>query len=137
MSGYKFIDSHGGFTMKNPQHTSGLYLPVAGNTGLRSAVTPDFGGDSKLDQNHFMIAPKSISNLHADRDTRNFFCVFEDGIWSATGASAQQEAARFTDEEDEVTLEAGRMWQSVTRKDKMRGISSEVTIFSLLIQALK
>nr|WP_297707720.1 cellobiose phosphorylase [uncultured Butyrivibrio sp.] len=132
MSGYKFIDSHGGFTMKNPQHTSGLYLPVAGNTGLRSAVTPDFGGDSKLDQNHFMIAPKSISNLHADRDTRNFFCVFEDGIWSATGASAQQEAARFTDEEDEVTLEAGRMWQSVTRKNKKRGISSEVTIFSLL-----
>ena len=88
MSGYKFTDDHGSFSMKNPQHTSGLYLPVAGNTGLRSAVSPDFGGDAKLDQNHFLIAPKSISNLHADRDTRNFFVVMGDELWSACGASA-------------------------------------------------
>ncbi len=132
MSGYQYIDSYGSFQMKDPQHTSGLYLPVAGNGGLRSAVAPDFGGDSKLDQNHFLIAPKSISNLHSDRDTRNFFCAFNDGIWSATGVSAQQEADRFTDEEDEVTLEAGRMWQKVMRKNKKRKISSEVTIYSLL-----
>ena len=132
MSGYKFIDDHGSFSMKDPQHTSGLYLPVSGNAGLRSAVAPDFGGDAKLDQNHFLIAPKSISNLHADRDTRNFFCVFEDGIWSACGASAIQEAERFTDKEDEVTLEAGRMWQSVTRKPKDGRITAKVTIFSLL-----
>ena len=109
MSRYEFIDSHGTFRMKDPQHTSGLYIPVAGTTGLRSAVSPDFGGDSKLDQNHFLIAPKSISNLHADRDTRNFFCSFDDGIWSATGASASQEADRFTDREDDVELVGGRM----------------------------
>ena len=132
MSGYKFIDKHGSFEMKNPQHTSGLYLPVAGNTGLRSAIAPDFGGDAKLDQNHFLVAPKSISNLHSDRDTRNFFCVFEDGLWSACGASAGQEADRFTANEDEVTLTAGRMWQTVTRRDVKRNITAEVTIFSLL-----
>ncbi|MCR5403530.1 MAG: cellobiose phosphorylase [Butyrivibrio sp.] len=132
MSRYEFIDSHGTFRMDNPQHTSGLYIPVAGNTGLRSAVTPDFGGDSKLDQNHFLIAPKSISNLHSDRDTRNFFCVFKDDIWSATGASATQEADRFTDREDEVQLVGGRMWQTVTRTSKKWKITSEVTIFSLL-----
>ena len=102
MSGYKFIDCCGSFEIKDPQHTSGLYLPVAGGKGLRSAVSPDFGGDSKLDQNHFLIAPKSISNLHADRDTRNFFCVMGDELWSACGASADQEAARFTDREDDV-----------------------------------
>ena len=81
MSGYTFTGKGGDFRMENPQHSSGLYIPVAGNTGLRSAVSPDFGGDAKLDQNHFLIAPKSISNLHSDRDTRNFFCVYEDGIW--------------------------------------------------------
>ncbi len=132
MSGYEYIDRHGSFRMKNPQHTSGLYLPVAGNKGLRSAVSPDFGGDAKLDQNHFLIAPKSISNLHADRDTRNFFCVFEDYLFSATGASAGQEADRFTDREDEVELTAGRMWQTVVRTSKVKEITSEVTIFSLL-----
>ena len=132
MTGYRFIDKHGSFEMENPQHTSGLYLPVAGNTGLRSAVAPDFGGDAKLDQNHFLVAPKSISNLHADRDTRNFFCVFEDGLWSACGSSALQEADRFTDNEDDVTLTAGRMWQTVKRTDKRRDVTAAVTIFSLL-----
>ncbi len=132
MSGYKFIDDRGSFEMKDPQHTSGLYLPVAGGKGLRSAVSPDFGGDSKLDQNHFLIAPKSIADLHAERDTRNFFAVFKDGIWSACGASATQEADRFTDKEDEVTLFGGRMWQKVVRTSKERGIQAEVTIFALL-----
>ena len=132
MSGYRFTDDHGSFSMKNPQHTSGLYLPVSGNAGLRSAVSPDFGGDAKLDQNHFLIAPKSISNLHADRDTRNFFCVMGDELWSACGASADQEAARFTDREDDVELKGGRMWQTVTRKHNSGRLSAEVTLFSLL-----
>lgn len=132
MSGYTFTGKGGDFRIEDPQHSSGLYIPVAGNTGLRSAVSPDFGGDSKLDQNHFLIAPKSISNLHSDRDTRNFFCVYEDGIWSACGASAWQEADRFTEAEDKVVLEGGRMWQKVTRTDKRRNITAEVTIFSLL-----
>ncbi len=132
MSSYEYTDSHGSFRLRNPQHTSGLYLPVAGRTGLRSAVSPDFGGDAKLDQNHFLVAPKSISNLHSDRDTRNFFLSYSDGIWSATGASAEQEAARFTDREDIVCLEGGRMWQKVVRTDTMRKVSAEVTIFSLL-----
>ena len=123
MSGYRFTGKGGDFRMENPQHSSGLYIPVAGNTGLRSAVSPDFGGDAKLDQNHFLIAPKSISNLHSDRDTRNFFCVYEDGLWSACGASALQEAQRFTDAEDKVVLEGGRMWQKVTRTDKKRSVS--------------
>ncbi|MCR5155137.1 MAG: cellobiose phosphorylase [Butyrivibrio sp.] len=132
MSGYKFTDDHGSFSMKNPQHTSGLYLPVAGNTGLRSAVSPDFGGDAKLDQNHFLIAPKSISNLHADRDTRNFFVVMGDELWSACGSSADQEAARFTDREDSVELTGGRMWQTVKRVHNSGRITAEVTLFSLL-----
>ena len=132
MGGYDFIDGHGSFSIKNPQHTSGLYIPVAGRAGLKSAVSPDFGGDSKLDQNHFLIAPKSISNLHTDRDTRNFFCVFGDEIWSAMGASADQEADRFTDREDDVTLQAGRMWQCVKRENYLKGISSRVTVFALL-----
>ncbi len=132
MSGYEFTDDCGSFKLKNPQHTSGLYLPVAGMTGLKSAVTPDFGGDAKLDQNHFLLAPKSVSNLHSDRDTRNFFCVFADELWSATGASAMQEAARFTDAEDITELEAGRMWQIVTRTHRNKKLTAKVRLFALV-----
>lgn len=134
MSKIKFIDKNGTFEVNEPGHTSGLYLPLASNKGLKSAVTPDFGGDAKTDQNHFLIAPKSIMNLSSDRDTRNFFLLFGEELWSATGASAIQEANRFTDAEDEVSLKAGRMWQTVTRKHKEKAIKAETTIFSLLEQ---
>lgn len=134
MSQIRFLDKNGTFEVNEPGHTSGLYLPLASNKGLKSAVTPDFGGDAKTDQNHFLIAPKSIMNLSSDRDTRNFFLLFKEELWSATGASAIQEANRFTDAEDEVSLKAGRMWQTVTRKHKEKAIKAETTIFSLLEQ---
>ena len=132
MSKITFIDKNGSFNLKNPQHTSGLYLPLASKQGLKSAVTPDFGGDAKTDQNHFLIAPKSIMNLGSDRDTRNFFLIMEDELWSATGVSAAQEAVRYTDAEDDVTLEAGRMWQTVERINKNKNLKATTTIFSLL-----
>lgn len=132
MERIEFTEKSGQFRLKNPCHTSGLYLPVASLTGLKSSVTPDFGGDSKTDQNHFLIAPKSVSNLHTDRDTRNFFLVFGDGLWSATGVSASQEAERFTDSEEESVLEAGRMWQKVTRSDHLHGVKASVRLFALL-----
>ena len=132
MAGIKFIDNKGSFELKNPEHVSGLYLPLASTVGLKSAVTPDFGGDAKTDQNHFLIEPKSIMDLSTDRDTRNFFLILKDGLWSVTGASAAQEANRFTDKEDQVVLKAGRMWQTVERTNSSKTIKSETTIFSLL-----
>ncbi|MCR5671321.1 MAG: cellobiose phosphorylase [Butyrivibrio sp.] len=128
----EFIDNYGSFSLKNPQHTSGLYLPVAGRKELKSAVAPDFGGDAKLDQNHFLLQPKSIMNLQSDRDTRNFFCVFSDGLWSATGVSASQEADRFTEKEEEVLLTAGRMWQETSRTHKDKKLTAKTLLFALL-----
>ena len=66
--------------------------------------TPGLGGDCKLDQETFLLEPVSSENLHASRSTRNFWCVTEEGCWSAAGASAQQEADRFTEKQDECAL---------------------------------
>ena len=134
MSKIRFIDENGSFEIKSPQHTSGLYLPLASTKGLKSAVAPDFGGDAKTDQNHFLIAPKSVMDLQANRDTRNFFLIMNDELWSATGVSAMQEANRFTKDEDDVTLTAGRMWQTVERCNKAKGIKATTSIFALLEQ---
>ena len=54
---------NGTFTITNPENYSGLYLPLAGEEGLKSSITPTFGGDSKTDQNHFLLEPVSIENL--------------------------------------------------------------------------
>ncbi len=129
MGKIRFLDDDGTFMLENPEEVSGLYFPLAGERGLKSAVTPNLGGDSKLDQETFLLEPVSVEDLHASRSTRNFWCVTEKGCWSATGVSAEQEAARFTEEQDESALTAGLMWQQVCRETKTYGLRAEVTSF--------
>ena len=122
MKHIEFQDKNGSFIIHDPENYSGLYLPMAGEKGLKSSITPNLGGDSKTDQNHFLLEPVSIENLHNNRNTRNFWCqVYKSteacdtalsgadpkllGCWSVCGNSAEQEFQKFTDKQDESTLE--------------------------------
>ncbi len=130
MNHLKFIDEHGSFLMKQPENTSYLYFPLASETGLKSAVTPNLGGDSKTDQETFLLEPVSSENLHNNRSTRNFwFLKNGTDVYSATGASAEQEALRFSELQDESELTAGFMWQTVRRFSKIHQMTSTVTSF--------
>lgn len=129
METIRFLDEQGTFAVDMPENYTGLYFPLAGLRGLKSAVTPDFGGDAKLDQEHFVLEPVSVENLHNNRSTRNFWCCVDGQCWSATGVSAQQEAARFTPTQDKTTLTAGFMWQTVTRESASLHLKAEVTDF--------
>lgn len=129
MKKIRFLDDDGTFVLDDPEEVTGLYFPLAGEKGLKSAVTPDLGGDSKLDQGSFLLEPVSAENLHTSRSTRNFWCVTAEGCWSATGASAQQEADRFTKDQDKSTLTAGLMWQKVCRETERFRLRSEITSF--------
>lgn len=118
------------FSIKNPENYSGLYFPIASENGIKSCVTPNFGGDAKWNQNAFLLEPVSIANLHNNRSVRNiWFNVDGKGIWSAVGASAEEESKRFTAEQDESELEAGFMWQRVTRSSAKYGLTARVTAF--------
>lgn len=129
MDQIRFLDENGTFELKNPEAVSGLYFPLASEAGLKSAIAPDLAGDSKLDQESFLLTPVSAEDLHASRGTRNFWCVTERGCWSAAGVSAEQEAARFTPEQDESVLTAGLLWQSVRRTSKRYALQAEMTSF--------
>jgi len=130
MSKIKFTDKNGTFRLKNPENYSGLYLPIAGEKGLKSSITPNLGGDSKTSQNTFLLEPVSIENLHNNRGTRNFWCrIVGKGYWSVCGSSAKQEAAKFTGEQDESELEAGMMWQKLHRASKIYGLEADTTSF--------
>lgn len=125
-----FTDEHGSFLLKQPENTNYLYFPLASETRIKSSVTPLFGGDAKLDQETFLLEPVSSENLHNNRAVRNFWCHVDGcGIFSATGASAWQEAARFTPEQDECERSAGFQWQTVTRFSKKFHLESVVTSF--------
>ena len=55
-----FIDADGSFTLDRPEEISQLYFPLASEAGLKSCVSPDLGGDAKLDQETFLLEPVSV-----------------------------------------------------------------------------
>ena len=87
MKHLQFIDEYGSFSIEQPENTSYLYFPLASETGLKSSLTPNLGGDSKTDQETFLLEPVSAENLHNNRSVRNFWLVCENGkVFSAAGA---------------------------------------------------
>ena len=130
MSGYRFIDNNGTFSLENPDLYSYLYFPVGSASGMMGCLTPESGGDLKTSQNTFILEPVSSDNLHNNRSTRNFWLCLEDGtLISAMGSSASSHARKFTDSKDKVTLTGGLLWQSVEREVTGTGIKTEVTSF--------
>ncbi|MGN0466978.1 MAG: GH36-type glycosyl hydrolase domain-containing protein [Lachnospiraceae bacterium] len=130
MKDLHFLDEHGSFTIKNPENISYLYFPLASETGLKSSITPNLGGDSKLNQDSFLLEPVSSENLHNNRSVRNFWCVIDGaGVYSVAGVSSEQEAAKFSANQDESELSAGFMWHTLKRNSKNLPISSTVTSF--------
>lgn len=130
MAGYLFSDDKGTFCLKQPEQTGYLYFPIAGERGLKSAVTPLLGGDAKTDQNHFLMQPVSAQELHNNKNTRNFWCrVKGKGVWSAAGASARETVKRMKGQGEESVLTAGFMWHQMERKSEEFGLSSKILNF--------
>lgn len=134
MKGYKYLDEYGTFSLEDPELTGYLYFPLANEKGVMASVTPALGGDNKMGQNTFLLAPVSSEDLHDKRSTRNFWVDIKGkGLWSATGASAWQEGKLFTEKEDPArdksVLTAGMMWHKVKRTSEEYGIEAEITSF--------
>ena len=126
----QFEDGRGGvFTLSNADRVTGLYFPLANDSGMMSCVTPQLGGDVKTGQSSFLLTPVSVEDLHLSRGTRNFWLFQQDaGAWSACGVSAAQTVMRTCGEEI-CRMEAGFLWQTVVRENRSFGLRSEVTTF--------
>ena len=130
MKHLQFTDEHGSFSIEQPENTSYLYFPLASEKGLKSSVTPNLGGDAKIDQETFLLEPVSAENLHNNRSVRNFWLASDtDEVFSVSGASAEQEAARFTELQDDSRITAGFMWHSMERISKSQSVRTVVTSF--------
>lgn len=130
METIRFLDNDGTFSIEQPENYSDLYFPVAGEKGIKSSLSPNLGGDIKINQNAFLMEPVSVENLHNNRSGRNFWCHAKGlGAWSAVGASAEEESRKFTDSQDKSELTAGFMWQTVTRQSEKYHLEAKVTSF--------
>ena len=126
----QFTDNNGSFSVEHPENTSYLYFPLASEKGLKSCVTPILGGDSKLDQETFLLEPVSSENLHSNRATRNFWLKSDDGrITSITGASDEQESRKFTPDQEKCILHAGFMWHCLERTSSAPALKLRIVSF--------
>jgi cellobiose phosphorylase len=130
ISGWEFVDDASTFCLRNPHRFSSLYFPLGNEAGIFSSITPTLHGDIKADHNTFLTPPVSVESLHDSRSARNFWVQFNGAEpWSVTGNSALQVARHFTNEDEESFLEAGFLWQRVTRKNARIGLQAEITSF--------
>ncbi len=128
ITGWHFVDDTGTFVLENPHQTGYLYFPLVNEAGMMSVVTPLLHGDAKTGQNTFAMTPVSVEDLHNSRAARNFWIYIHGvGPWSATGNSAPQIMQVFTDNTETVRLEAGFLWQRVTRANATLGLRAEMT----------
>jgi cellobiose phosphorylase len=128
--GWEFIDDDATFRLRNPHRYSSLYFPLGNDAGIFSAITPTLHGDIKSDHNSFLTLPVSVESLHDARSARNFWIKVNGADpWSVTGNSAMQVARHFTGSDEESSLDAGFLWQRVTRINAPLGLQAEVTSF--------
>ncbi len=122
---WKFTDNKGTFTSDTAYRINTLYFPLCNTTPIMSSVSPDLHGDIKTDFNSFLLEPASRIDLSNLKSSRNFWIYINPRkIWSATGVS--KEANRL---EDKFNLEAGLLWQKITRQNKKIGLKAEITSF--------
>ena len=127
---YEFLDRKGTFRIEAPENTSYLYFPIAGEQGIKGALTPALGGDLKRNQNEFILQPVSAEELHNNKSTRNFWCyIGENDCLSVTGVSAKEESKKFTNEQECSVLTAGPMWHQIERKSKKYSLAFRITSF--------
>jgi len=122
---YIFTDEAGSFKSFFADKLKSLYLPLCNQT-LMSSISPDLHGDIKSGQNSFLLEPVSRIDLCLSRASRNFWVyINQDKIWSATGVSKNQKQLQ----QDKFTLEAGQLWQRLSRENKNIGLKSSILSF--------
>ena len=101
---YKFIDSAGTFTIKNPNKYP-IYFPLTDSKGaILSSVSPNLAGDIKSDNDHFLTPPANIEDLRGNLLCRRDFFI-------KTNNKTIRVSLPYND-----TLEAGLLYHKITKK---------------------
>ncbi|PKK93032.1 MAG: cellobiose phosphorylase [Tenericutes bacterium HGW-Tenericutes-6] len=99
------------------QKNKGYYFPLFNLKGLRSAITPYFGGDLKLDQHHYALEPTTEVDLYNNISSRNVIFSVDGVLYFLNGQTERQL-------HDDVTYETGLLYQKVIRHNKHHRIET-------------
>lgn len=105
------------------QQNLGYYFPLFNLKGMRSSISPYFGGDLKLDHHHYFLEPTTEVDLYQNIMSRNVIVSVNDQLYFMNGQTAHQQS-------DELITEVGLLYQKVIRKSDQ--LTFEVTSFVAL-----
>lgn len=107
------IDNNGKFRVDNVDKINYLYFPLTNYHSLKSSISPNLNGDSKIDQNSFLLLPNSSEDLQNSLFNRNvYFRINNEYTWSITGNTAYQILNK-----DYVSLEADFLVHKIIRSN--------------------
>jgi len=69
----------------------GYYLPLFNELGIKSSITPYFGGDLKLDHHHYLLEPTSELDLFKNSYARNVIFTVNHQQYFLNGSSLHQQ----------------------------------------------
>ena len=119
-----YLNNRGEFELEKADESSYLYFPICNEVGVMNCITPILHGDSKINQNSFLLEPVSCENLQSTNMGRNvWFRINKTKVWALNGTSPSQRLAKVEDskEKDKVIVTAGKLWHKVSRTNKEIG----------------
>ncbi len=86
----------------------GYYFPMFNTKGMRSSITPFFGGDVKLDYHHYALEPTTEVDLYNNIFSRNVIFDIDGKLYFLNGQTALQQ-------HDHLVYETDLLFQKVIR----------------------
>jgi cellobiose phosphorylase len=96
----------------------GYYFPLFNLLGLRSSITPFFGGDLKLDQHHYALEPTTEVDLYSNIFSRNIIFEINQNKYFLNGQTHLQQ-------NDKLTVEVDLLYQKVTRINELFSLETK------------
>ncbi len=89
----------------------GYYFPLFNLKGMKSSISPYFGGDLKVDYHHYALEPTSKVDLYSNIFSRNVIFDVNHKLYFLNGQTHIQQ-------NDQLTYETDLLYQKVTRTNK-------------------
>ena len=114
---FKYLEDGVSFTSEQALDYRRIYMPLCGPdaSSLKSAITPFFAGDSKIDKFSYLTKPTSTEDLRTNG--RDFFVSVNGQIVSLAQKADQQK------------LTAGQLWHQVERTYTDAGVTLKALNF--------
>ncbi len=95
----------------------GYYFPLFNLHGIRSSISPFFGGDLKVDYHHYALEPTSEVDMYHNISSRNVIFNVDNKFYFLNGQTNLQQR-------DEIIYETDLLYQKVTRSNKKFSIET-------------